>query len=286
MRVFLVFIVLLCGFVFQVGCSGSSADSSNTAANVNAAPFSEITDANEALALGNKLLDDNQTETAIDAFSRAVELDPNLAEAYFKLGIAYALLEAEQENALEERAAEPEEKTGQQKDSKSNSEIAFQKAIDAYKSIIEQNPDDHVAHYNLGRAFNKLNKDEEAAKSLRQAVKLKPDDTEYQTELGAILIKLAEYREAIGPLKKALEIDPSNSRAEELLADAEAGRRRVDFTPPKKGDGKAANSNSISANSNSEPPPGEDKKTEKTDKNDKKPSPPANKPSQPVRKPN
>ncbi len=285
---FFILIILLGSFVFQIGCSGSSADGSNTAAtDANAVPFAEITDANEALAVGNKLLDDNQTEKAIDAFLRAAGLNPNLAEAYFKLGIAYSLLEAEEENAsLEDANAEPAEDTREQKTTKRNSEIAFKKAIDAYKSLIEQNPDDHIAHYNLGRAYNKLNRDDEAAKSLRQAVKLNPDDTEYQTELGAILIKLAEYREAIAPLKKALEIDPSNSRAEGLLEDAEAGRKRVDFTPPKK-DGKEANSNSnTDVNSNSDK--GNTGGAEKPDKpdNNKKPQPPANKPSQPVRKPN
>jgi tetratricopeptide (TPR) repeat protein len=278
---FLFFIILLSSFIFQIGCSGSSADGTNSATDVNAVPFAEITDANEALAVGNELLDNNETEKAIDAFLRAAELNPNLAEAYFKLGIAYSLLEAEEENAgLEDANAEPAEKTNDQKAAKSNSEIAFKKAIDAYKSMIEQNPDDHLSHYNLGRAYNKLNRDDEAARALRQAVKLNPEDTEYQTELGAILIKLAEYREAITPLRKALEIDPSNSRAEGLLEDAEAGRKRVDFTPPKK-DGKAANSNAnIDVNSNSAT--GEPGATDTP----KKPLPPANKPSQPVRKPN
>jgi tetratricopeptide (TPR) repeat protein len=281
---FLFFIVLLSSFVFQIGCSGSSADSTNSATDINAVPFAEITDANEALAVGNKLLDDNETEKAIDAFLRAVELNPNLAEAYFKLGIAYSLLETEEDNAeLEDANAEPAEETNDQKAAKSNSEIAFKKAVDAYKSLIEQNPDDHLSHYNLGRAYNKLNRDEEAARSLRQAVKLNPEDTEYQTELGAILIKLADYREAIPPLKKALEIDPSNSRAEGLLEDAEAGRKRVDFTPPKKDD-KAANSNAnTDANSNSETGETGDKTKPGTEK---KPQPPANKPSSPVRKPN
>ena len=107
----------------------------------------------------------------------------------------------------------------------------------------------------MGRAYNKLNEDEDAARALKQAVKLSPEDTEYQTELGAILIKLAKYQEAIPPLKKALEIDAENSRAQELLDDAEAGRRRVDFAVKKPDEKKASNTADNSNANSGEPPP-------------------------------
>ena len=184
--------------------------------------------------------------------NQAVKLNPDLAEAYFKLGIAYALVEARDAAAVNAHVTPtplPGEKTP--KPVKTNSEKAFEKAVEAYKKMIAANADDHAAHFNLGRAYNKLNEDENAAKSLKQAVKLNPEDTEYQTELGAILIKLAQYREAIEPLKKALELDPENSKAQELLEDAEAGRKRIDFTTVKKDDNKNTNS-STNSNTNSQ----------------------------------
>lgn len=240
-RFLAVIVISMC--LAGLGCSGSGASDANADnSSVATGEFSNITDANEALAIGDQLLENNETEKAIDAFLRATELDPNLAEAWFKLGIAYALIEKEQ--ALSVQAdVNAVDNTASQKTSKPNSEKAFRKAIEAYKKILSQNPDDDVAQFNLGRAYNKLNEDQEAAKALKQAVKIKPDDTEYQTELGAILIKLAQYREAIPPLKKALELDPENSRAADLLEDAEAGRNRIDYVPPKTED-KTSNSNS------------------------------------------
>ena len=98
---------------------------------------------------------------------------------------------------------------------------------------------------------------------MKQAVKIKPDDTEYQTELGAILIKLAQYQEAIPPVKKALELDPENIRALELLEDAEAGRKRVNYSATPKEDKKPSNSNTNSA-------------TNSTSPGDKPPPPPGN----------
>ena len=71
-------------------------------ANANVAtesPFAGITDANAALAEGNRLLDENDTQMAIEAYKQAVLLDPDLAEAHFKLGISYALLEMQMEQS-------------------------------------------------------------------------------------------------------------------------------------------------------------------------------------------
>ncbi|MEO8647952.1 MAG: tetratricopeptide repeat protein, partial [Acidobacteriota bacterium] len=203
-----------------------------------------------------KLLDTGETEKAIEALNQAIALDPELAEAYFKLGIAYALIEKRDETLeVADAVATPAPQGKKTTEIKTRSEEAFEKAVDAYKKLIDKNAEDHSAFFNLGRAYNKLNEDEDAAKALKQAVKLSPDDTEYQTELGAILIKLAKYQEAIPPLKKALEIDPDNSRAQELLDDAEAGRRRVDFVVKKPDEKKASNSADNSNSTSGEPPP-------------------------------
>lgn len=237
------------------GCSAFSGSSdSNQNGNASSAGIAEYTDANLALADGNKYLDEGETDKAIDVLNQAVKLNPDLAEAWFRLGIAYALAEKRDEVLVETNEAEPQP-SSKSPAPKANSDKAFEKAVTAYKKLIDANDQDDVAYYNLGRAYNKLNEDEDAARALKQAVKLKPDDTEYQTELGAILIKLAQYQEAIPPLKKALELDPENIRALELLEDAEAGRKRVNYSATPKEDKKPANSNS-----NADPEaPGNDK---------------------------
>lgn len=236
-------------------CSGS-AGSGEANQDANVAAQSGYADANLALADGNKFLDEGDTDKAIDALTQAVKINPDLAEGWFKLGIAYALIEKREETVVNTNTNETQpEESPKSKPPASNSEKAFQKAVTAYKKLVDANDQDDVSYFNLGRAYNKLNEDESAAKALKQAVKLKPDDTEYQTELGAILIKLAEYQDAIPPLKKALELDPENIRAMELLEDAEAGRKRVTYSATPKEDKKQSNSNANSE-SNSATPPG------------------------------
>jgi tetratricopeptide (TPR) repeat protein len=256
MRRFLLTIAFL-SLLVSAGCSGGAVSDANQNANT-ASELSEANDAELALAAGNNFLDTGEIDKAIDSLSEAVKLNPDLAEAWFKLGIAYALAEKRDET-LETTA--DENTTDPKKPAKANSEKAFEKAVVAYKKLINANGDDDVAYFNLGRAYNKLNDDEDAAKALRQAVKLRPDDTEYQTELGAILIKLAQYHDAIAPLKKALELDPENIRAQELLEDAEAGRSRVNYasTPKddkkKPGDNSNTNSNTAITGGNLKVPP-------------------------------
>ncbi|MDI1242696.1 MAG: tetratricopeptide repeat protein [bacterium] len=276
--------IFLLSSLFIAGCSSAPADNSNAAAAATPAlSAAEFTDANAALVEGIKLLDTGDADRAIEILNRAVELNPDLADAYFQLGIAYSLIETRDAAVVEEQVT-PTPTPGEKKQrvATTNSEKAFEKAVAAYRKQIDANGNDHLAYFNLGRAYNKLNEDEDAAKALKEAVELKPDDTEYQTELGAILVKLAQYREAISPLKKAIDLDPENSRALNLLEDAEAGRKRIDFVTDKKDANKAAGNTNTNTSSNSAtaPPPSNTAKPVDTKTPPPPPKPaPANRPN-------
>jgi tetratricopeptide (TPR) repeat protein len=210
---------------------------SNTSAK-QSEPVPTFSDAPSAYTAGNKYFDADETEKAIEAYKQAVALDPDLAEAHFKLGVAYALIEKVKETEVltgtstEPTPAKPAKK-GAETVKKKDSEKAFAEAVKAYKKLTAKNAKDDLAFFNLGRSYNKLNDDKEAEKALRQAAKLKPDDSEYQTELGEILFKLAKYDEALGVAKKALSLDENNSQAADLLEKAQAGKKRIEFGLPK-----------------------------------------------------
>ena len=287
MRQVFTIVVLAVFVVAWAGCTRKSAntDDANNVNTLTESPFANITDANAALAEGNRLLDENQTELAIQAYKQAVKLNPDLAEAHFQLGIAYALLEMQYAQSGTVDPDNPDARV------KTRSQKAFEKAVETYKKWLAANGNDDAAHFNLARTYYKLNKLEEAEKEFRQAVKIKPDDPDYQTELGAILIKMAQYREAIVSLKKVVDFDPANERAASLLEDAEAGRQRLDYVPPNKDVNKSnsnmsANSNTNAntgshSNSNSAPktPPTNTGKPKKDDPVDKRPRLVGNKPN-------
>jgi tetratricopeptide (TPR) repeat protein len=261
------FVICLCAMLAMAGCSGQGDEPDAETQVAPALEVAEYTDARSALTDGIAALEVGDLERAIELFNKAVELDPDLAEAYFRLGLAYALVEYRDriDPEGEELTFPGDDKPDEEKP---ESVKAFEKAVEAYKRLIEKDSENHVSHFNLGRALNKLDKDEEAARALRQAVKLNPDDSEYQVELGSVLMKLAKYREAELALKKAVEIDPLNSQAEELLERAEAGRKRIDFVQLPKDESKTDRS----ANENTEAEP---VRTDISTPDPKAPKPPA-----------
>jgi Flp pilus assembly protein TadD len=140
------------------------------------------TQAKALLDKGKQLYRDDQDSEAVEAFQQAVKLDPDLAEAHFRLGLGYEAL-AKQEDA----------------------ESQYKKAVEAYKKHLEANPDDAEAHYNLGQTYANLGNYSEAIRSYRQATKLKTDDPDMYYDLGVAHTKLAQYDQAAAAFSKSLD---------------------------------------------------------------------------------
>ncbi|HEY0080632.1 MAG TPA: tetratricopeptide repeat protein [Pyrinomonadaceae bacterium] len=225
MRLILV-VSALATLLAMVGCASNSrnqaADSaSNVAANP-ATPSPEVAsgaseeaseievvseadarDAEGFFRKGVEAYKKNRDAEAVAAFKEAVRLDPNFAEAHYRLGLAY--------NALEQ---------------KDEAKKAYEAAVKAYKKLLQSKPKDAEAHYNLGLVYGKLFKPEEAVKELKQAARLNEDDYNMHYELGLAYTKLAQYKEAVSAFNRALEISPEDYRATEALERARSGLQR------------------------------------------------------------
>lgn len=214
-------LVLVAAAMF-VACGGKGGDG-------NAAGTGPVyPDAQTAFAEGDKLFDQNKISLAIEAYKQATSFNPDFADAHFKLGVALALIESDTKAAAKEDInADSSTKTV-----KTESQKAFEAAIAAYKKQIAATPDDAVLHYNLGRSYEKLDKDGDAERALREALKLNPDENDYRIELADVLMKLARYGEAASLYRKAFEVDPENFDLEEKIEEAVAGRSRQTFTGP------------------------------------------------------
>jgi tetratricopeptide (TPR) repeat protein len=161
----------------------------------------------EAKALvdqGKELYRNDQDEQAAEVFLQATQLNPDLAEAHLRLGMAYAALD---------RRVEADE--------------SYKKAVELYKKQVQADPKNGENFFYLGQAYSALHQDESAANAFRQATKLKPDDEEAFYQLGKAEIRLAHYPEATSALQKALELKPDYDRATDALEEAQEGARRI-----------------------------------------------------------
>lgn len=198
-------ICAVCLVTLASGCKRSRQQSTN-----NSAGTAEVSNglageqARTQLEKGKELYRSDRDSEAVLAFQEAVRLDPDLAEARFRLGLGYEAL------------GKPEE-----------AETQYKKAVEAYKKYLEENPDDSEAHYDLGQTYAGLSRYSDAIREYRQATKLKTDDPDIYYDLGVAHTKLAQYDEAASAFSKSLEIDPEYYRAQDALDEAREGVKRI-----------------------------------------------------------
>jgi serine/threonine protein kinase/tetratricopeptide (TPR) repeat protein len=134
-------------------------------------------------------------ERADAASRKALELDPNLAEAHVSRGLALAYTKRFEESDRE-----------------------FQRAI-------QLNPQLFEAHYLYGRALMQQGRAVEAAAEYREACRISPDDYQAPSFLSQALHSSGKVDEArqieegvLQILQRHLELDPEDSRALSLAA--------------------------------------------------------------------
>lgn len=201
-------IVFVCTVFLFSGCK-RSAQQSTVASNESGGSANGVAEgksqARAYLEKGKLLYQDDDDSGAAQAFEQAIKLDPDLAEAHFRLGLTYEAL-ARSDDA----------------------ETAYKKAVAVYKKYLDDNPDDAEAHYDLGQTYANLHQYSDAVREFRQAIKLKDnDDAAIYYDLGMALTRLAQYDEAVAAFSKSLEIDPDNYRAEDALVEAREGAKRI-----------------------------------------------------------
>ncbi len=150
-------------------------------------------------------------EEAEISYRKAIELNPNFADAHYNLGNALSDLGKLQEAELSTRKA------------------------------IELNPNFADAHLNLGNILYSSEKLKEAELSTRKAIEIHPDFAGAYLNLGSILINRGKLNEAEIYMRKAIEIQPdfadaySNLSFIELLkGDYHSGLENYEFRFKKK----------------------------------------------------
>jgi serine/threonine protein kinase/Flp pilus assembly protein TadD len=139
--------------------------------------------------VGNVLLHTGHREAAIASYRKAIELNPNLGEAHYNLGIALSEKKECQDAATE----------------------SYRNAITCDRRTIELNPEDNWARNDLAWflatcAYVQLREPAEAVKLAQKNVELAPMIGEFWKTLGVAHYSAGSCQETIAALEKAMEL--------------------------------------------------------------------------------
>jgi tetratricopeptide (TPR) repeat protein len=93
-------------------------------------------------------------------------------------------------------------------------------AVDAYSAALRIQPDNAGVHSNLGAAYVRLGKYDEAVEQYRAAIRVDANNPAFRFNLALAFYKAARLPEAIDGFRAVLAADPDNSPAVLLLGDA------------------------------------------------------------------
>ncbi|NHJ25621.1 MAG: tetratricopeptide repeat protein [Candidatus Lokiarchaeota archaeon] len=86
--------------------------------------------------------------------------------------------------------------------------VDYQKAVECFKRIIELDPSNYRAHYNLGIAFTNLGDYDLALDSCNKALSIKPDYKHCYYNIGLIFELKEDLEGALEYYEKTLDLDP------------------------------------------------------------------------------
>jgi tetratricopeptide (TPR) repeat protein len=165
----------------------------------------------KGIALGN---DDNHRE-AVEAFTKAIELDPKDKDAYFHRGFSYNKL-GDYQQAIKDfdKAIEITPKhvgayyfRGMAYLSLEN----YQQSIKDLDRAIQLNPKFWFAYFLRGDAYGKLGDYPQAIKNYDRAIQLNPKDADFYRSRGMAYGFLENYQQAIKDFDKLIELNPKNA---------------------------------------------------------------------------
>ncbi|MBP8984479.1 MAG: tetratricopeptide repeat protein [Syntrophobacterales bacterium] len=173
--------------------------------------------ATEWFQRGTSLWESEKYDGAIEAFTKAIELNPKYAKAYRNRGITYASL-GNYRQAIKEldKAIELDPKNALAYVSRGLTYASlgnYKRAIEDYDRAIELDPKAVVAYVSRGIAYAKLGNYRQAIEDYDRAIELDPKAAVAYFNRGIAYAKLGNYRQAIEDFDRTIELDQKDAEA-------------------------------------------------------------------------
>jgi tetratricopeptide (TPR) repeat protein len=175
--------------------------------------------------LGCAYLKRGDPKTAIDAFRKAVDLDPHYEKACSNLAFAYReagmYRDADRQTLRLSRLQDKNRlrvKNHLDRGYKRFVDDAFDAALEEYRAALAIDPRCALAYNRMGNVYGKMGRAEDAIEAYRNATVAAPKDVTGFVNLGTAYRNLGLHGEAIKAYEGVLEIDPDDMAALTSLA--------------------------------------------------------------------
>ena len=232
-----ILIVVTLAGVLQLACGGTQPPPTAIPPTATPAPTSTplptpTPSADDLVEQGLAYLEQGQLDEAAAEFQKAIELDPENADAHRNLGYVYVEQGKFEEGvAAYEKAIEIAPDYGEAYGDMAGALVFLDRvpeAVTAGEKAVELAPDYANAHYNLALAYGKQGELEKAITEYEEAIRLAPDDPKALNNLGAVYYMQGKVDDAIDTWLKVLDIDPDYAKAHKNLGIAYRDLGRID----------------------------------------------------------
>lgn len=181
----------------------------------------EESDPNAYFHLGEAYVKQKKYNLAIDAYQKALKIDPDKSAVHYSLGYLYYELQKYQ-LAIEEyqkslinnpKSAEIYFNLGKSLEGVGRPDLALKE----YQKAIDFNPKFADSHNNIGIIYTGYRQMDKAEMEFKQAILINPKLSEAYFNLAYIYKQQGKIDLAKDQLEKGLHIDPTNNKAQKIL---------------------------------------------------------------------
>jgi len=174
-------------------------------------------EARDQWRLGNLYAESTVYEYAVDAYKRAINLDPEYASAHHNLGAVYYKMglfdEAQDELNTAIRIRPDVPLFYYTLGLVLNDDKRIPECIESFSKAISLDPNYVEAYYRRGKAYFSIGDLEKACSDLEQVVKIDPTFQDAFHDLGVVYISLKRWDDAQETFQKQLNLKPDDSDA-------------------------------------------------------------------------
>src|SRR5689334_23025761 len=174
----------------------------------------------KAYAMGNEARAKGEARESLAFYQRAVELDPNFAMAYARIGVHYVNQEQlEKSKEYVQKAYDLRDRVSERErlyiEEKYYSYITgdIEQSIETLKTWARLYPNDFIPHNNLSINYRLIGRHEEALKEALEAVRLSPNNISGYDNVVSNFMCLGRFDEAEQAEREAQKINPDGLMA-------------------------------------------------------------------------